>query len=220
MNETPQRHSRESAHPTILLFSGGIESTALLHAARNATAPLYLLHVDYGQRNVRSERAALRAQSTRHPARPQCVEIATAELGRSFRRADGWIGHVPLPARNLYLWSIAINVALARRADRILIGLAADDRAHGSDALASLDAVGQLATLHAAPSHLAIEAPLAGMRKSEILVHPEYRGAPWSLSWSCLLDHDRPCGQCPQCLARRRAFDAAGRDDPADDRRR
>lgn len=209
-----ESRARGTRQPTLLLVSGGIESTALLHRARSDDAALLLLHIDYGQRNARAERAAMQIQSREHPAQPTLLTIDTPTLGDAFRRDDGWVGHVPLPARNLYLWSVAINVALARNAGRIRIGLNADDRRHGPDALATLDAVRALAALHGAPSGIEIEAPLSDLTKAAILTHPHYRAANWKHAWSCLLGHALHCGQCPQCSARQQAFRSAGVLDP------
>lgn len=57
-------------------------------------------------------------------------------------------------------------------------------------------------------------APLIGMDKAGIVTRAIELKAPLEYSWSCYHGADLPCGECESCTRRRRAFEAAGVDDP------
>jgi len=56
--------------------------------------------------------------------------------------------------------------------------------------------------------------PLIAMSKAEIVRRGIELGAPLELTWSCYQGEERACGSCESCVLRRRAFAAAGVEDP------
>ncbi len=63
-------------------------------------------------------------------------------------------------------------------------------------------------------SNIRIHAPFVDQPKSKIIYG--VLGMEWTMSitWSCYRSGPRPCGRCPACLARLRAFMEAGIEDP------
>ena len=199
--------------PDLLLLSGGIESAALLRRWCADNRPVIAAWADYGQRNAARERAAVRALAEAEGVRLETVE--TGALREAFTRRSDWVGHVPLPQRNLLILALAVNLAQHHGAGRILLALNREDAGHGpGSGAAFLQDFGSLAA-RLVPG-LSVAAPLQELGKADIIRRGAQDGVPWRLTWSCLLGQERHCGRCPQCHARQAAFTAAGVPDPTD----
>jgi 7-cyano-7-deazaguanine synthase len=61
---------------------------------------------------------------------------------------------------------------------------------------------------------LEIRLPLAEKDKTEVLQLGLDLGVPFTHTWSCYEDAQAPCGKCPACGERARAFAACGAADP------
>ncbi len=199
--------------PDLLLLSGGIESSALLawrHAAGHALRAAW---VDYGQRNAQREQAAVDALAATYPVDP--VHLDLKGLRAPFARHANWVGHVPLPQRNLLVLAVAVNLAEHLGAGRILLALNQADQEHGPGSRPAF--VRRFAELAAElVPDLTVEAPLLEYSKARVIREATPLGIDWGMTWSCLLAQSRHCGRCPQCLARRAAFTEAGVPDPTD----
>lgn len=109
--------------------------------------------------------------------------------------------------------ALAVHLAQHIGARRILLALSRDDRDHGPGSQpAFLQGFTHLAgTL--VPG-LAVLAPLHDLDKAQVIRSASATGIDWTRTWSCLLDHPRYCGHCPQCKARQAAFAVANVTDP------
>jgi 7-cyano-7-deazaguanine synthase len=199
--------------PSLLLLSGGIESAALLYQLRQQAEPAHALWVDYGQRNARREREAAQYLAADCDIPLQIMDLSG--LRANFRRDSDWVRHVPLPQRNLAVLALAVNLAEHLGARRIVLALNRDDQKHGPGSRpdflqAFTNLMGQLVP------GLEVVAPLHDLDKSEVIRAAAPTGIDWTRTWSCLLDHPRHCGRCPQCEARQTAFTAAGVADPTE----
>ena len=63
-----------------------------------------------------------------------------------------------------------------------------------------------------------IYAPFINSKKSDIVKEAVKLGVPLELTWTCYRGGERPCGRCPACITRLRAFMEAGIPDPLTDR--
>ena len=61
-----------------------------------------------------------------------------------------------------------------------------------------------------------ILAPFGGLTKSEIVQVGVKNRVPFELTWSCLHAGDEHCGECVQCVARKKAFLDSHITDPTD----
>lgn len=182
---------------TILLFSGGLDSTVLLWSERARVKAA--LFAEYGQPAEREEAVAT-ALITERLRLPLC-SIRVSMMGmEAMQDSSGAAGARIVPARNLVLLSHAVNLALAEGCSRVIygatggdIGAYADCRPAFVDALAAL----------CASLGCTVEAPLIGMSKADVVTLGRSLGAPLDLSWSCYAPHfGRPCGGCNACLER------------------
>ncbi|WP_018144742.1 7-cyano-7-deazaguanine synthase [Thioalkalivibrio sp. AKL6] len=199
--------------PDLLLLSGGIESSALLAQEHAAGRSLRAVWVDYGQRNAAREWAAVEHLAGVYACMPIALDLQSLRL--VFTRRNDWVGHVPLPQRNLLVLALAVNLAEHHGAARILLALNREDQGHGPGSQPGF--VQQVSDLAAGlVPGLQVEAPLIDRSKAEIIAATDPLGIDWRHTWSCLLAQSRQCGRCPQCQARRAAFAAAGIPDPTD----
>ncbi len=63
-----------------------------------------------------------------------------------------------------------------------------------------------------------IYAPFINKRKSDVVKRAVELGVPLELTWTCYRGGERPCGECPACVTRLRAFMEAGIPDPLTDK--
>ena len=195
---------------TLVLVSGGIESTVLLHRAwSQGEAPLAVL-LDYGQRAAAMEREAAASQCRSLGLKLEVLDMSG--VASVFHSGQDRHFHVPLPHRNLVALSLGLSLADKRGADRLLLGLNREDGTESASAGPGLmDDFGRLAERLGS---VRVEAPLIGSTKAEIVAEGRELGVDFSGTYSCLLGYSRPCGKCPQCRKRRAAFAGAGLPEP------
>jgi 7-cyano-7-deazaguanine synthase len=199
---------------SIVLLSGGIESTTLLHQERRHHSPTGLF-VDYGQRGAARERMAAQVQCARLGVTLR--ELGMPAVGKAFREGLDRRLHVPLPHRNLVVLSLGLSFADNHGAARLALALNREDTA--SYASASADFLDHFKTLARDLSPIEIATPLLALSKAEVIDLGTGLGVEFEDTYSCLLGYPQHCGSCPQCQKRRAAFKAAGRRDPTDYRR-
>lgn len=167
---------------TVLLLSGGVDSTAVLVARRQEIDSC--VFVDYGQPATEPEftaadaiASALRVQFVAIKARLPCIELQ---------------GNGPrvVPHRNLHL---LLQASAHTRADRILIGATAGDQRDYEDCRRPF--------FDAASAALGVAVVPPALTWSREKCVNIVRGAgllPYT--WSCYEGHSDPCGRCASCL--------------------
>ena len=215
----------------VVLVSGGIDSTVLLHLLHRQGWRLFALAVHYGQRHSR-ELACARFQA----------ETVGAD---SFRLLDmGFMGgllkegsallaggapipdlaEIPedmrdqpptyVPNRNMTLLSIAAAYAESIGGDRVFYGAQAQDEYGYWDCTPLfLERVNALLDLNRRRP-VVVEAPLMHNSKADNVRLGIELGVDFARTWSCYRGGDHPCGCCPTCVERLNAFGAVGMADP------
>lgn len=214
---------------TVVLHSGGLDSTALLaHLLRRGDECLSL-GVNYGQRHAR-ELAAARAVCERLGVERVEVDLSGALAGLltgsaltdpSVALPEGHYADLSMkatvvPNRNMLLLAVAGAVAVARRADAVAYAAHSGDHAIYPDCRPEFaDAVG--AALNLCDWHpVLLLRPLIGLDKAGVVRLGVDAGAPLDLTWSCYAGGERHCGRCGTCYERREAFELAGVQDPTE----
>ena len=223
---------------SVVLFSGGIDSTTALAWALSRSEAVHALTFDYGQRHRIEVRLAKR--TARRMGVPHSViglDLArfggsaltdpSAALPRHRKPSDIRPGppSTYVPFRNGVLIAVAAAFAEAREFDRIVCGFNTADSPDYPDtrpefvrAMNHAVRAGTRAAFGGPP--IRVLAPLVRMRKSEIIRLGLALGADYSDSVSCYDGRERPCGTCSACVLRRRAFAEAGVPDPLVERTR
>lgn len=218
--------SSERPKSSVVLLSGGLDSTVLLARLVAEGRRVLAMGVDYGQRH-RREIDAARAICAKLGVTYRLADLRaiTPLFGKnsltdaSVPVAEGAYDEAGMkttvvPARNLILISLATAWAISEKCDSVAYA------AHGGDHTIypdcrpefaeKLDAVVRISDWHP----LFLERPFVAMNKAEIVRLGASIGAPLDLTWSCYNGGEKHCGKCGTCLERREAFRAAGVPDP------
>lgn len=222
--------------PTVVLLSGGLDSTTVLAIAATEGRRCYALSFDYGQRHAVELDAARRV--AQHFAVADHV-IATIDLrafGGSALTADVDVPKVDsveelgdgipityVPARNTIFLSFALAWAETLGAADIFIGVNALDYSGYPDCrpeyIAAFEAMANLATREGVEGRIRtrIHTPLMAMTKADIVRRGMELGIDYALTHSCYDPgpDGRACGRCDSCLLRAKGFAEAGNADPA-----
>jgi 7-cyano-7-deazaguanine synthase len=216
----------------IVLFSGGIDSTTALHWALKKFDPLWALIFDYGQlHHIEVEMAkriaynlgvgcdvvklplpGLVSSALLGDARPIAGSLAAS------RREPG-PPSTYVPFRNGIFLALAAAFGESRGCFRLVTGFNSIDAPDYPDTTEAFArkmqaAINQGTAAAKGGFRFKIHAPLARLSKKEIIAMGCRLGVDYSHSISCYRGGEVPCGRCPSCDIRARAFAALGKADP------
>jgi 7-cyano-7-deazaguanine synthase len=215
---------------SVVVLSGGLDSTVCMALAAEQAAPVVALTFDYGQRHwveldhaagvagyYRAEHVVVRLQLPRWTSALTDPAVAVPEAGQ-FSAAE--IPPTYVPARNLIFLSVAVGVAEVHDADAVYLGVNALDYSGYPDCrpefVTAFTEAARLALKRGVEGRpVDVRTPLIELSKAEIVRLGMERGAPLHLTWSCYRGGTVPCGTCDSCALRDKGFSEAGVDDPA-----
>ncbi len=217
-----------------LLLSGGLDSAVLLHhmAQDLGILKIHALSFRYGQKHSRElEMADRQATKLSQVAEHRIVDasffgtlVATATAlvkgGRDIPDLDSLAGPeldqppTYVPNRNMVLLAVAAAFAEARDCDTVFYGAQAQDRYGYWDCTPEfVQRMNDLLALNR-KSRIQVSAPFASKSKTEVVLLGAGLGVDFTETWSCYRGGERPCGKCPTCAERKKAFSEAGIRDP------
>lgn len=217
---------------TIIILSGGLDSTTLLYHYKNEGHSVHALTYNYGQRHNRELKAAQEicklTQTTQESVdltslRPLFGSNALTDFSVALpagEYSDETIGITKVPNRNMIMLSIAIGRAISLGFDAVAFG------AHGGvndvmypdcspDFVESIDATAKTCD----DRKISVLAPFVNWDKSMIVRRGHELAVPFELTWSCYEGNAFPCRKCGTCMDRANSFKRAGLSDPLDDKR-
>lgn len=223
------------ASRTVVLLSGGVDSTTVLAIAKAEGFEPYALSFRYGQRHEVELAAARRVAEALGVAGHVVVDVDLRQFGgssltsdmpvpkhESVAAHDDGVPNTYVPARNTVFLAIALAYCETIGASDIFVGVNEVDYSGYPDCrpeyIAAFEAMANLAT-DAAVNHghsLTIHAPLMHMGKNAIISRGVELGVDYALTHSCY-DPDAggsSCGRCPSCVIRLDGFERAGLVDP------
>lgn len=216
---------------SLVIFSGGMDSTVAATQACLDNTRVTLAHFHYGCRAQERETKAVRDVydhlSTQFPdtkidlkffdldflktlgGNPLVdteMEIASGKDGIEY--ANEWV-----PFRNGLMLSMAAAYCDRHQIGAIYLGTNLEEAgAYGDNEAEFFDYFGKALAI-GAQSAPKINTPLSNLMKHEIVAMADKICAPIHLSWSCYHGHETPCGTCGPCVLRQTAFAMNGKED-------
>ena len=219
--------------PAVVLLSGGLDSSVLLHHVVRGLdrRPVYAISYDYGQRHAR-ELACARWQA-------QAVDVVEHRvidmtfLGPMLKDGTALVeggSDVPdldaldaaqrtqpptyVPNRNMILLAMAAACAEAQGVGEVFYGAQAQDEYGYWDCTTDFVArINQTLALNRG-CPVCVEAPFVKMSKAAIVRRGVELDVDFAQTWSCYRGAERACGRCPTCVERLHAFEEASITDP------
>ena len=178
---------------SLLLYSGGLDSTYLLHRDKPDAA----LFIRYGQKHLKEYWFA----------RQHCEDLGIPLHDLEGMRLMGSSlvggqGNFVVPARNLFFVSLAANFAEANGFGEILLGCNKDDHKAFPDCRSNFW-IGVTEVLKLAELKVIIRVPLINFTKRKIMKELDRMGVDLDSTWSCYEGGEEPCGECEACLMRK-----------------
>lgn len=211
---------------SVIVYSGGLDSTVLLYHLLDADNELHALSIDYGQRHRRELIAATsicRARGVPHvTADLSAIQQLIAGSSLTSPEIEVAEGHYTettmkstvVPNRNMIFLALATGHALSIGAGQVAYA------AHSGDHAIYPDCRNEFADAMAAAMALAdwntveLSRPFVDWTKADIVVRGHALEVPFAQTWSCYKGGALHCGRCGTCIERREAFDLAGVKDP------
>lgn len=205
---------------SIVMLSGGLDSTVALKCALDHGPVKAALTFDYGQRAVRREAGAAAAMCRRFRLRHEIVRLPwmaaitqTALVNRAramphpcavqldrAASAQRTAAHVWVPNRNGVFLAVAAAFAESLHAEEIVPGFNAEEAATFPDNSSAFLAAATRALVFSTRSGVRARCYTARCRKPQIVRLGLKIGAPLDLVWACYEGGRRMCGVCESCL--------------------
>jgi len=211
---------------TVLIHSGGMDSTVLLYHLLDKGNEVRALSVDYGQRHKKELQLAkyLCGKLGVEHRIADLTELTSLLAGSSLTSEDIDVpeGHYAednmkltvVPNRNMILLSVATGWAISTKSDSVSYAAHSGDHAIYPDCreefAEGMDHVMGLADWHS----VSLNRPFVAMTKADVVKRGAELSAPFESTWSCYKGLELHCGRCGTCVERREAFYLAGVDDP------
>jgi 7-cyano-7-deazaguanine synthase len=222
-----------SKHTALVLLSGGLDSSVLLHHVHqsNNYGSIQALGYNYGQRHLRELDCAHAQVDMLPQGRLKILDISFmggllaegtslvsegAEVPDLESLSEDDLVQPPtyVPNRNMMLLSIAAAYAEAEGIRDIYYGAQAHDEYGYWDCTEEfLTLINAVLSLNRKDA-ITVHAPFVGMKKNELVTRGLELGVNFARTWSCYRGGENPCETCPTCVERSNAFRDAGESDP------
>lgn len=205
---------------TLLILSGGMDSTTMLHEFKDSIALAVNFH--YGANQNEREARCARAQCAMLGI--ELVEIDLAFMHTFFSSAllqgadavpegsyaDSNMTCTVVPFRNGIMLSIAAGLAESRGLRRVMMANHGGDHAVYPDCRPAFVDAMNVAISAGTYAGITLYAPYTGLSKTDIAMRGKELGVDYALTYSCYKGGEHHCGRCATCIERRQALDAAG----------
>jgi 7-cyano-7-deazaguanine synthase len=217
---------------SIVLFSGGVDSTTALYWALDRYQKIFALTFDYGQRNrIELDMARKIAQKLSVPQKILRVDLQ--QIGGSsltdtklslpryerVEEIEEGLSSTYVPFRNGIFLALAAARAEVDGIKEIVCGFNIVDSPNYPDTRnqfvqAMQEAINQGTKASLSPEKIQIIAPFLNMKKSDIIKEGLSLGADYSYAISCYSGEEIPCQKCSSCVLRQKAWEEVGLKDP------
>ncbi len=210
---------------TVILLSGGIDSTTTLYLAKKYGYKLSALIFDYNQRHRKEISCAIKIAKLNkinyHVVKiflPWTVSALTQKDIRVPFNRNLYSKNIPVTyvsGRNIIFLSYAASFAESINAKKIFIGAHIQDYSGYPDCRPEfLRAMEKAINLGISKKGIEIISPLIDKSKKDIIQLGLRLNVPFQYTWSCYMGGSYPCGKCDSCRFRIKAFQTLGLKDP------
>lgn len=206
---------------TILIYSGGLDSTVLLYDMISQGYKVKAMSFQYGQRHVKELEAAQNI-TTSLGIQHRIIDLtslipcfgSSALVDKDMAVPTGNYSEHNLkttvvPNRNMIFIAIAAAWSISEKYDTVSYAAHSGDHILYPDCTEefanSLDQTLKLADWHS----VSLFRPYVHLKKGDIVKKGSLLGAPLHKTWSCYVGGTNHCGVCGTCLDRRKAFKEA-----------
>ncbi len=212
---------------TVVIFSGGLDSTTMLYALRGQGHELRCIGFDYGQRH-RIELQAAESIAKMAGVPYQGIDLSalgpviagqSSQVNPNVEVPDGHYSEESMkatvvPNRNMIMLSVAVAHAISVDFDAVAYGAHAGDHTIYPDCReVFVDAMRSVIGL-CDWKQVELLTPYLHKSKSEIVLEGAELEVPFGKTWSCYKGGDIHCGTCGTCVERKEAFTLAKVSDP------
>jgi len=217
---------------TVILFSGGLDSSTALYWAKRKFSAVLAMMVNYSQRHVieteMAQQVAKNLDVEAHLIQFPLKNIVYSALIdkdekipeslKTSKNTDG-VPFTYVPFRNGIFLSLAAAFAESRGIFNIVTGFNLIDTPDYPDTTEAFtkkmeDAINQGTSASITGKTFKIHTPLMGKSKKEIIQMGLELGVDYSYSISCYRGEEIPCLKCPSCDIRDNAFKQINMEDP------
>lgn len=203
---------------TILIYSGGMDSTTLLYQLRAEGDRVRALSFDYGQRHKKELKAAVKiCKKLGVPHRiVDITAVKTLMEGSALTSPrikvpqghyqDKTMRATVVPNRNMIFLALAIAQAVSLKFDRVAMAVHAGDHAIYPDCRPAFIKAMHAASKIANYQKIAVYAPFLNITKRDIAKIGRKLSVPYELTWTCYQGLQKPCGKCGACVERAEAL--------------
>ncbi len=209
---------------SLIVLSGGLDSTTLLHEYKERTA--LAVTFDYGSNHNGREIACARRQCAALGI--EHIVIPLSFMGEYFKSSllsgadaipDGGydtdnMKSTVVPFRNGIMLSVACGLAESRGLKHVLIANHGGDHAIYPDCRRPFVEAMDLAMREGTYINVSILAPYTDITKADIVARGSKLGVNYADTYSCYKGGERHCGTCGTCTERKEAFALSGVPDP------
>lgn len=199
---------------TVILLSGGIDSTVLLYRLIAAGHDLTPLYINYGQLPSDGELSAIKTILPSNLLdRLIIIDIPgirslgsgslIGEYPANLSSKEHWFKSEFFPNRNMILISLAAAYCHKTGAQNIAVGFVGED-SYSDTTIAFVDAMS--VALKASIGDILIVAPYAGQSREVVIVDAAKFNVPIERTFSCNSLGDRHCQYCVSCFEREQAI--------------
>jgi len=217
---------------SIVLFSGGLDSTTAIYWALERYEKVFALTFDYGQRNrIELDMAGKVAHKLSVPQK--ILRVNLRQIGGSsltdtklslpqyerMEESEEGLPSTYVPFRNGIFLALAAAWAEVVGIKEIVCGFNVIDSPNYPDtrkqfvqAMQEAINLGTKASL--SPEKIQIIAPFLKMKKSDIIKEGLSLSVDYSFAISCYRGEEIPCQKCSSCVLRQKAWEEVGLQDP------
>jgi len=207
----------------LVLLSGGVDSTTLAHYVKKIlNRELFAISFIYGQRHSKELEFAKYQANLLNVIEHKIIDISfLKELESSalinknldiptWEQAQKEMPITYVPFRNLIFLSIALSYAEDNGIDEVYYAAQRQDYIGYWDCREEfVQNLNKLIELNP-KTKIKVLAPFINLRKSEVIKIGLELGIEYNKTWSCYKGEEEPCGICPSCTDRKRAFEEVG----------